>query len=110
MKIKKIYVALDGEEFDDAEECLAYEKKWRNCIKEALETFTFLDENMKPYDLQLMNYFDNVERAYNECKYVRKNKPCSEEVSNLFWDYFGFLLPDDNDEEVTPPVGGENPE
>lgn len=99
MRIKKVYVAMDGEEFEDAKECLAHEKEFYNCIEEALETFTFLDENMKPYDIQPMNYFDDVERAYNECNYLRKNKPCSEEVINFFWNYFGFDLPDDDSEE-----------
>lgn len=100
MKIKRVYVALDGEEFEDSKECLAHEKEFYNCIKEALETFTFLDENMKPYDLQLMNYFDDVERAYNECKYLRKNKLCSEEVINFFSNYFGFVLPEEDYREL----------
>lgn len=100
MEIKRMYVAIDGAEFKDAKECLAHEKELYNYIKEALETFTFLDENMKPYDLQPMNYFDDVERVYLECKYLRKNKLCSEEVINFFWNYFGFTLPEEDYREL----------
>lgn len=100
MKIKKVYVAMDGIEFEDAKDCLAYEKDLYNDIEEALETFTFLDENMKPYDLQPMNYLDDVGRVYIECKYLRKNKLCSEEIRDFFFDWVGPDLPIDDDEEI----------
>lgn len=43
MEIKNIYIADDGEEFEDEEECLAYEEQMKSI--DGVELFTYTFEN-----------------------------------------------------------------
>ena len=110
MKEKTVYIAYDGTEFDNREECERYEKedntlnyiKFYNNDKNEIK----LDKIGKHYLIQYCKY-DNVESEY--CNYlemffydvffihVSKNIPTKEEenqVEKYLYDIFNGIIPE----------------
>jgi len=64
------YVAIDGTEFDDEEECYNYERTI-NTVR-SLVPELFVSENLKPLSLYFHGYF-------NDCGYLINEKQCTYE-------------------------------
>jgi len=93
-----IYVAFDGEEFNNAERCREYEQAFSNSLMKIKEAYTFYNSKgdiipIATYDMETM--LEDLEAAYQESAkiVVRHNVP--HRTLKYFYDTTGIPLPED---------------
>ena len=76
MEIKNIYIADDGEEFEDEEECLAYEEQMKSI--DGVELFTYTFENctgqggIEAFEHASYMFIRDPDRAEKYFEYVQR--------------------------------------
>lgn len=90
------YVAYDGTEFNNREECEAYETEVFNLLDEIFNSLEFFLDNGQ----EIQIYLDDVESginafnyAWEKCSYISITRTLSEEASEFIQRYFGFNMP-----------------
>lgn len=92
------YVAFDGEEFNSAERCRAYEQKYRNVLMEINEAYTFYNATddiipIATYDIEVT--LADLESAYQESAKIVVRHNVSYSAAKLLYNITGIVLPDD---------------
>lgn len=75
MTEKIIYVAFDGAEYEDKNECLEYEANIQNLADEIYDKCTFFDNRMDTLEIDkdsgLQEYIDSIYDVWNKCHVVQ---------------------------------------
>lgn len=92
--IKKItYIAEDGEEFDTAEECEAYEARFNNLnILADKAHFVAYDKFGDPFEIEDDDTLDDYESMIESLYYCYCDEISASTIKRL-GDYFGLLVP-----------------
>lgn len=92
--IKKIiYIAADGEEFETAEECEAYESRFNSLSILADKThFVAYDEFGIPFEIEEDDTLDDYESMIETLHYCYCDEKSAKVIKEL-GDYFGLLVP-----------------
>ena len=83
MRIETTYYAFDDTEFDNAEECLAYEEP----IKQLLDSCVFLNSDKEEITK------DNLEDVQGNCFYIYVKSEKANELFPWMYDTYGFEYP-----------------
>ena len=90
------YVAYDGEEFDNREECEEYEGKAFELLNEFFNAYEFFGENGEYICIFLNEVeqgLDAIKYAFDKCGKIRVKKAISHEAIELIDYYFGYEMP-----------------
>lgn len=91
------YIAYDGEEFDNREDCEKYEEKAYNLLNEIFNSYRFFIENGQEIQIFLNGIeegLDTFDYAWNKSKYIRVTRTISKEADDFIYNYFGYDMPD----------------
>ena len=99
---KKItYVAYNGMEFEDENECKEYEQYAIDMATQLMECYAFFDKYEKCFIHVALNDFDNFEDfcewfedTYNDCEAIVKIKDCPDSATAWARNEFGFYMPE----------------
>lgn len=89
------YVAYDGSEFDNREECEAYEGKAFDLLDEVFNSYEFFINNQ-----EILIFLNDVEaglytfsKAFDRCDRILMTKPISEAAFRFMDSQLGYILP-----------------
>lgn len=91
--MKTIYVAEDGKQFEDGDECLDYEFQKNILDKLPSSSISFYDKNKNK--MSYPKNYEDVEKIYCYSFYIsigdEKDAPLLAEINS----YYGFFFPDE---------------
>ena len=96
---KKItYVAYNGMEFEDENECKEYEQYAIDMTIQLKECYRFFDRNGKAIIPDIFFRFEDFcewfEDTYNDCELIVKIKECPDSATAWARNEFGFYMPE----------------
>lgn len=101
MTKKIIYVAYNGMEFDDENECKEYEQYAIDMATQLMECYAFFDKDGRCFTPVAFDRFDRFEDfcewfedTYNDCECIVKIKDCPASAISWVRNEFGFYIPE----------------
>lgn len=96
---KKItYVAYDGMEFEDENECKEYEQYAVDMATQLMDCYKFFDEDGRYLTPPAFDCFEDFcewfEDTYNDYDCIVKIKDCPTSATSWVRNYLGFYMPD----------------
>lgn len=97
MREVRYYVAWDDSEFENKEECLAYEEGAINKMKEVRDKYSFYDKDMNLFvapddSAGIDDWLDWVGRAANECVFIDRKDNLSDDTDDFIYYEFGYCI------------------
>lgn len=96
MTTRTIYVAIDGNEFDDQYKCEEYEKEII-ALRQHICDIKFFDKDMRrlpaPFIFQ-EKYEEILDNIYGNCEYVEITDYIPREVMDYITEIWGWEIPD----------------
>lgn len=101
------YVAYDGEEFSNREDCLEYEKETLDKFQALDACYTFLDINKNqicpPQNDDLDEWFHWGSIAFSACGWIYRHNVLPENVNRFIHTQFGYCI--ENEDFVNNELG-----
>lgn len=97
MKTKTLYIAYDGTEFINKNECRAYEERARKHINELVNIYTFCDKNKNvifPFYDSIEEYLQWFDSTTDTCEYIIVHKDLSREAHQFLYENIGGCIPE----------------
>jgi len=95
MYTRILYVAVDGNEFDDQYKCQEYEKEIL-AMRQQVSTIRFFDKDKKWLTMPFIfeERFENIlDNLFVHCEYIEITSPLSHEVQGYIKEIWGWQIP-----------------